>query len=143
MLVAEKQLVIHLQTQCQKTDIGLIMVWGGLQTAVPYRSIGARSESAKERQVGGKAHPRRREAANCSQRGVGEGVPPGEVGPRVKGGSENKAQPLQAGLRIKKLIFKLHREGAPRLIAPGCYPMDQFGFWDGEGDVDRGGLSLV
>jgi len=49
-LVEEKQLVIHLQTRCQKTDIGPMIDWGGLQTVDPYRRIGARSERAKERQ---------------------------------------------------------------------------------------------
>jgi len=49
-LVVEKQLVIHLQTRCQKTDIGLMIDRGGFQTADPYRRIGARSERAKERQ---------------------------------------------------------------------------------------------
>jgi len=50
MLVDEKQLVIHLQTLCQKTDIGPMMDGGGFQTAAPYRRIGARSERAKARQ---------------------------------------------------------------------------------------------
>jgi len=49
-LVEEKQLVIHLQTRCQKTDIGPMIDGGGFQTADPYRRIGARSECAKERQ---------------------------------------------------------------------------------------------
>jgi len=49
-LVEEKQLVIHLQTRCQKTDIGPMMDCGGAQTADPYRRIGARSERARERQ---------------------------------------------------------------------------------------------
>jgi len=49
-LVEEKQLVIHLQTRCQKMDIGPMMDGGGVQTADPYRRIGARSERAKERQ---------------------------------------------------------------------------------------------
>jgi len=49
MFVVEKQLVIHLQTQCQKIDIGFMIVGGGFQT-VPYRRIGARSERAKVRQ---------------------------------------------------------------------------------------------
>jgi len=49
-LLEEKQLVIHLQTRCQKTDIGPMIDGGGLQTADPYRRIGARSEPAKERQ---------------------------------------------------------------------------------------------
>ena len=47
-LVVEKQLVIHLQTRCQKTDIGFIIDRGGFQTADPYRRIGARSERTKE-----------------------------------------------------------------------------------------------
>ena len=51
VLVVEKQLVIHLQTRCQKTDIGLMIDGGGFQTADPYRSIGARSARAKERQM--------------------------------------------------------------------------------------------
>jgi len=50
VLVVEKQLVIHLQTQCQKTDIGLMIDRGGFQTADPYRRIRARSERTKERQ---------------------------------------------------------------------------------------------
>jgi len=49
-LVEEQQLVIHLQTRCQKTDIGPMMDGGGFQIADPYRRIGARSERAKERQ---------------------------------------------------------------------------------------------
>ena len=49
-LVEEKQLVIHLQTRCQKTDIGPMMDGEGVQTADPYRRIGARTERAKERQ---------------------------------------------------------------------------------------------
>jgi len=43
-------LVIHLQTRCQKTDIGFMIDGGGTQTADPYKRIGARSERAKERQ---------------------------------------------------------------------------------------------
>jgi len=49
-LVEEKQLVIYLQTRCQKTDIGPMMDGGGFQIADPYRRIGARRERAKERQ---------------------------------------------------------------------------------------------
>jgi len=49
-LVVEKQLVIHLQTRCQKMDIGFMIDGGGFQAADPYRRIGARSECAKERQ---------------------------------------------------------------------------------------------
>jgi len=49
-LVEEKQLVIHLQTRCQKMHIGSMMDVGGAQIADPYRRIGARSERAKERQ---------------------------------------------------------------------------------------------
>ena len=49
-LVEEKQLVIHLQTRCQKADIGPMIDRGGFQTADPYKRIGARSERAKERQ---------------------------------------------------------------------------------------------
>jgi len=50
MLVVVKQLVIHLQTGCQKTDIGFMIEGGGFQAADPYRRIRARSECAKERQ---------------------------------------------------------------------------------------------
>jgi len=50
MLVEEKQLVIHLQTRCQKTDMGPTIDGRGFQTADPYRRIGARSERARERQ---------------------------------------------------------------------------------------------
>jgi len=64
------------------------------------------------------------------------------VGPRVKGGSEDEAQPFQVGLRVEELVLKLHREGARRLIAHGGPPVDQFSFWDGAGDVDWGGLPL-
>jgi len=64
-------------------------------------------------------------------------MPPGEVGSRVNGGGEDKAQPLQVGLWIEELIFQLHRKGARRLIAPGGPPVDQFRFRNGEGDVDR------
>jgi len=49
VLVVVKQLVIDLQTRHQKTDIGFMMVEGGLQTADPYKSIGAKSEDARER----------------------------------------------------------------------------------------------
>ena len=64
------------------------------------------------------------------------------MGPQVTGGGEDKDQPLQAGLWIEKLILKLHRQGAWRFIAPGSPPVDQFGFWDGEGDLDWGAPSL-
>jgi len=64
------------------------------------------------------------------------------VGPWVKGGGEDKTQPVQAGLWIEVLIFQLHREGARRLIAPGGPPVDQFSFRNGEGDIDWQGLSL-
>jgi len=47
------------------------------------------------------------------------------VGSRGKGGGEDKAQPLQAGLRVEELILKLHQEGARRLIAPGSPPVNQ------------------
>jgi len=58
MLVEEKQLVIHLQTRCQKTDIGPMIDGGGYQTVDPYRRIGARSERAKESQrYGGRRIP--------------------------------------------------------------------------------------
>jgi len=50
VLVVEKQLVIHLQTRCQNTDIGLMIDGGGFQTAGPYRRIGARNTRARERQ---------------------------------------------------------------------------------------------
>ena len=49
-LVVEKQLVIHLQTQCQKTDIWFMIDGGGFHRADPYRRIGALSERGKERQ---------------------------------------------------------------------------------------------
>jgi len=49
-LVEEKQLVIHLQTRCQNTDIGPMIDGGGAQIADPYRRIGARSERVRERQ---------------------------------------------------------------------------------------------
>jgi len=62
------------------------------------------------------------------------------VGPWVKRGGEDEPQPLQAGLWIEELILQLHREGARRLIAPGGPPVDQFGFRNGEGDVDWRGL---
>jgi len=38
-LVEEKQLVIHLQTRCQKTDIGPMIDGGGFQTVDPYRRM--------------------------------------------------------------------------------------------------------
>jgi len=50
MLVEEKELVIHLETRCQTTDIGPRIDSGGFQTADPYRRIGARSERTRERQ---------------------------------------------------------------------------------------------
>jgi len=64
------------------------------------------------------------------------------VGPRVKGGGEDKAQPLQADLCVEELVLKLYREGGRRLIAPGSAPVDQFGFQNGEGDINRKGLPL-
>ena len=79
-----------------------------------------------ETKVGGKAHSGGGEAADCGQGGICKRVPPGEVGPWVKGGSEDEAQPLQAGLRIEELVFQLYWEGAGRLIAPGGSPVDQF-----------------
>ena len=63
-------------------------------------------------------------AANRSQGGICNGVPPGEVEPWVKGGGEDKAQPFQAGLWIERLIKQLYRDGAWRLIAPGGPPVD-------------------
>jgi len=57
-LVEETQLVIHLQTRCQNTDIGPMMDDGGAQIADLYRRIGARSERARERQrEGGRPIP--------------------------------------------------------------------------------------
>jgi len=64
------------------------------------------------------------------------------MGPWVKGGGEDKALPLQAGLLIEGLTFQLHWEGARGLIAAGSPPVDQFSFWNREGDVAWGGLSL-
>ena len=93
-----------------------------------------------ETKVGGKAHSGGGEAADCGQGGICKSVPPGEVGPWVKGGGEDEAQPLQAGLRIEELVFQLYREGARRLIAPGGSPVDQFSFWNRKGDVDWRGL---
>jgi len=95
-----------------------------------------------ETKVGGKADPGGGEAADSGQGGICKRVPPGEMGPWVKGGGEDKAQPLQAGLWIEELIFQLHREGARRLIAPGGSPVDQFSFRNREGDVDRRRLSF-
>jgi len=48
MLVEKKQLLIHLQTRCQKTAIGPMIDGGGFQTGDPYRRIEARSECANE-----------------------------------------------------------------------------------------------
>jgi len=95
-----------------------------------------------ETKVGGKAQPRGGEAANHGQGSICNGVPPGEVEPWVKGGGKDKAQPLQVGLWIEELILKLHQEGARWLIASGSPPVVQLRFRNGEGDVDRGGLSL-
>ena len=64
------------------------------------------------------------------------------MGPWVKGGGEDKAQPLQAGLWVEELFLKLYREGARTLIASGSPPVDQFSLWNGEGDINQGGLSL-
>jgi len=74
--------------------------------------------------------------------GICQCVPPGKVGPWVKGGGEDEAQPLQVGLWVEELIFQLHREGARWLMTPGGPPVDQFGLGNGEGDVDWGSLSL-
>jgi len=79
---------------------------------------------------------------NGGQSGLRESVAPREVLPWVKGGGEDKAQPLHVGFWIEGLILELHWEGARLLIASGSPPVDQFGFWNGEGDVDWGGLSL-
>jgi len=58
LLVVQKQLVIHLQTGRQKTDIGFRMAGGGLPSTDPYRRIGARSERARGRQRwGGRPRP--------------------------------------------------------------------------------------
>ena len=58
VLVVKKQLVIHLQTRRQKTDLGFRMAGGGLHTTDPYRRIGARSECARARQrLGGRPIP--------------------------------------------------------------------------------------
>jgi len=142
VLVVEMQLVIHLQTWRQETDIRFIMD-GGAPNSSPVQEYWDQERVCQgETKVLGKAHPRWGEGADCSQCGVGKGEPPGEVGPRVKGGSENKAQPLQAGLWIEKLILKCHREVARPVIAPGGCPMDQFDLWNGKRDVDWGGLSL-
>jgi len=92
--------------------------------------------------VGGKAHPRGGEAANRGQGGIRERVPPGEVGPRVKGGGEDEAQSLQVRLWVEKLTFQLYREGARLLFALGGPPVDQFSFWNRERNVDRRSLSL-
>jgi len=43
---------------------------------------------------------------------------------------------------MPNMILKFHRESAWRLIALGGPPVAQFGFRDGERDVDWGGLSL-
>ena len=80
--------------------------------------------------------------ANCSYCGIGEGVTPAKVGPRVKGGGEDKAQPFQARPWVEKLFLKLQREGARPLIAPGGPPMDQFGFRKRERNVNREGPSF-
>jgi len=64
------------------------------------------------------------------------------VGPWVKSGGEDEAQPFQAGLGIEELILQLHRERVWQLIASGGPPVDQFGLRNGKGDVDWGGLSL-
>jgi len=59
VLVVEKQLVIHLQTLRQKTDIGFMIAWGGLHMADPYRRIRAGSQRAKVTQRwGGRPIPR-------------------------------------------------------------------------------------
>ena len=42
--------MINLQTRCQKTDIGCMIAGEGLQTADPYRRIGARSVHSTEKQ---------------------------------------------------------------------------------------------
>ena len=93
-----------------------------------------------EAKVGGKAHPRGGEAADRGQGGIRARVPSGEVGPWVKEGGEDEAQPLQVRLWVEKLTFQLHREGAWWLFALGGFPVDQFSFWNRERNVDRGGL---
>jgi len=49
--------------------------------------------------------------ADCGQGRICKRVPPGGVGPWVKGGGEDEAQPLQVGLWIEELVFQLNREG--------------------------------
>jgi len=95
-----------------------------------------------ETKVGQEAHPGAGDAADRGQGGICNCVPPGEVGPWVKGGGEDEAQPLQAGLWIAELVFHLHWEGARWLIAPGGPPVDQLSFWNGEGNVDWRALPL-
>jgi len=88
------------------------------------------------------AHPGGGVVANRGLGGICKRVPSGEMGPGVKGGGEDEAQPLQAGLWVEELILQLYRDVGRRLIAPGGLPVDQVGFRNGEGDVDSGGLSL-
>jgi len=70
VLVVVKQLVIHLQIRCQKTDIGFMMVGGELHAADPYKRIGATSDHARERlRWGGRPTPggeRRRIVASAA-----------------------------------------------------------------------------
>jgi len=51
--MVEKQLVVHLQTRRQKTDIGSMMDGGGCHTVEPYRRMGASGERARVRQRSG------------------------------------------------------------------------------------------
>ena len=117
-LVEEKQLVIYLQTRCQKTDIGP-MIDGGAPDSGPIQKDRSKERTRQgETKVGGKAHPRGGEAADRGQGGICKRVPPGEVGPWVKGGGEDEAQPLQAGLWIEEPNYCDRVSALYRLFTP-------------------------
>jgi len=91
VLVVEKQLVIHLQIQRQKADIGFKLDGGVPDSSTIQENWGQERTGQGETKAGGKAHPGGGEAANRDQGSVREGVPSREVGPWVEGGGENKA----------------------------------------------------
>jgi len=60
------------------------------------------------------------------------------VGPGVEGWREEEAEPSQAGLGVKDLTLKVHREPAGALIFPESPPVDEFCLRNSEGDVAWG-----
>ena len=70
-----------------------------------YKNRGKERTRQGEREVGWEAHPGGGEATNRGQGGICKSVPPGKMGPRVKGRGEDKAQPPEVGFRIEELTL--------------------------------------